>query len=138
MKSCYRKNRSMLYINKKNSIESIINTFQYFQRHPRVKPLTKELPENIQYLIEDKYISQTYVSTILKINDLNSVIDSLSFDKDLILIIINDPKISDSDKNKLSNFISLLKLSNIEFSCTNKKNSLLTLKKIIIDYLDKK
>lgn len=80
-------------INQENTIESIIEFYQQFVQKYNLK--LKKLDKNIQYQINGVKITQTYTSTIKKLNMRKVSLKKLTKGKKLIILIIKDTKIND-------------------------------------------
>ncbi|PAV07976.1 hypothetical protein [Methanosphaera cuniculi] len=79
-------------INQENTIESIIEFHQQFAQKYNLK--IKKLDQNIQYQINDTKITQTYTSTIKKLNIKKVPLKKLTKDQKIIILIIKNTKIN--------------------------------------------
>ena len=93
-KNKYEKTKT-LKVNENNDIDSIIEIFQRFGNKYNV--ITTTLDPDIQYQTKNIKITQTYTSTISK-TDLNKMIEKLKKQGKITLIIIEDMK--ENQKNK--------------------------------------
>ena len=93
-----RKNKKTLQINRNNDIESIIETFQQYEKKYEI--VMANLDDGIQYEFEDMKITQTYKSTILEMS-IGDLIKKLK-NSGSITILITD-NIRDKKKNKVIN-----------------------------------
>ncbi|RAP53170.1 MAG: hypothetical protein BZ137_07505 [Methanosphaera sp. rholeuAM130] len=93
-----RKNKKTLKINRNNDIESIIETFQQYEKKYEI--VMANLDDGIQYEFEDMKITQTYKSTILEMS-IGDLIKKLK-NSGSITILITD-NIRDKKKNKVIN-----------------------------------
>ncbi|MDO5826023.1 MAG: hypothetical protein Q4Q22_06555 [Methanosphaera sp.] len=93
-----RKNKKTLKINRNNDIESIIETFQQYEKKYEI--VMANLDDGIQYEFEDMKITQTYKSTILEMS-IGNLIKKLK-NSGSITILITD-NIRDKKKNKVIN-----------------------------------
>lgn len=86
-------------INKENTIESIIEFHQQFAQKYNLK--IKKLDENIQYQINNTKITQTYTSTIKKLNLKKIPLKKLTKDQKLIILTIKNTKINNTIIQKI-------------------------------------
>lgn len=124
------KKKTILEVNKKNNIESIIEIFQYFS--PKYDVRTAKLDKNIQYKIKKHKITQTYKTTILNTKEDNLTKKLKNKGKITIIIIDNLKKKNDKNENIISNKIKKMNsLNNVNTVTIKKNNTLKTLDKII-------
>ena len=105
-----KRNKKILKINRDNSIESIIENFQQYEKKYEIK--ISKLDEGIQYEVKNMKIAQTYKSTILE-TDMNDLTKKLKNKGRITLVIIDN--INDKKKNRIINekIQEMIKLKNV-------------------------
>lgn len=124
-KRCEKK-KKILKINEENDIESIIETFQQFEKKYDI--ITTKLDKNIQYQVNNMKITQTYTSTINNTN-INKMTDMLKNKGRITLIIINNTK--KKNKEEFEKIRHLKELDNVNVKFINKNQIFKTLEKVI-------
>ncbi|RAP49882.1 MAG: hypothetical protein BZ133_06785 [Methanosphaera sp. SHI613] len=106
-----KRNKKILKINRDNSIESIIENFQQYEKKYEIK--ISKLDEGIQYEVKNMKIAQTYKSTILE-TDMNDLTKKLKNKGRITLVIIDN--INDKKKNRIINekIQEMIKLKNVK------------------------
>lgn len=106
-----KRNKKILKINRDNSIESIIENFQQYEKKYEIK--ISKLDEGIQYEVKNMKIAQTYKSTILE-TDKNDLTKKLKNKGRITLVIIDN--INDKKKNRIINekIQEMIKLKNVK------------------------
>ena len=126
-KNKYEKTKS-LKVNENNDIDSIIEIFKRFGNKYNV--ITTTLDPDIQYQTKNIKITQTYTSTISKIN-LNKMIRKLKKQGKITLIIIEDLK-ENSENDNLKKKIKVLNdLENVTTKRIRQKDTFKVLDKLI-------
>ena len=130
MKNYKRKydKRKTLKVNENNDIDSIIEIFQRFGNKYNV--ITTTLDPNIQYQTDKLKITQTHTSTISKTN-LNKMIKKLKKQSPIILIIIEDLKKGDENKELNKKIKILNDLENVTIKRIKQKDTFKLLDQII-------
>lgn len=117
-----------LKVNENNDIDSIIEIFQRFGSKYNV--ITTTLDPNIQYQTNNLKITQTHTSTISKI-DLNKMIKKLEKQGPITLIIIEDLKKSNKNKELNKKIKILNNLENVTTKRIQQKDTFKLLDKLI-------
>jgi hypothetical protein len=106
-----KRNKKIMKINRDNSIESIIENFQQYEKKYEIK--ISKLDEGIQYEVKNMKIAQTYKSTILE-TDMNDLTKKLKNKGRITLVIIDN--INDKKKNRIINekIQEMIKLKNVK------------------------
>ena len=106
-----KRKKKILKINRDNSIESIIENFQQYEKKNEIK--ISKLDEGIQYEVKNMKIAQTYKSTILE-TDMNDLTKKLKNKGRITLVIIDN--INDKKKNRIINekIQEMIKLKNVK------------------------
>jgi hypothetical protein len=106
-----KRNKKILKINRDNSIESIIENFQQYEKKYEIK--ISKLDEGIQYEVKNMKIAQSYKSTILE-TDMNDLTKKLKNKGRITLVIIDN--INDKKKNRIINekIQEMIKLKNVK------------------------
>ena len=120
--------RKTLKVNENNDIDSIIEIFQRFGNKYNV--ITTTLDSNIQYQTDKLKITQTHTSTISK-TDLNKMIKKLKNQGPIILIIIEDTKKSNENKELNKKIKTLNNLENVSIKRIKQKDTFRLLDKLI-------
>ena len=115
-------------VNENNDIDSIIEIFQRFGNKYNV--ITTTLDPNIQYQTDKLKITQTHTSTISKTN-LNKMIKKLKKQSPIILIIIEDLKKGDENKELNKKIKILNDLENVTIKRIKQKDTFKLLDQII-------
>ena len=123
----YEKTKT-LKVNENNDIDSIIEIFQRFGNKYNV--ITTTLDPNIQYQTNNLKITQTHTSTISKI-DLNKMIKKLKKQGPITLIIIEDLKKSDKNRELNKKIKILNDLENVTTKRIRQKDTFKLLDKLI-------
>ena len=120
--------RKTLKVNENNDIDSIIEIFQRFGSKYNV--ITTTLDPNIQYQTNNLKITQTHTSTISK-TDLNKMIKKLKKQGPITLIIIEDMKKCNKNKELNKKIKILNNLENVTTKRIKKKDTFKLLDKLI-------
>jgi len=120
--------RKTLKVNENNDIDSIIEIFQRFGSKYNV--ITTTLDPNIQYQTNNLKITQTHTSTISK-TDLKKMIKKLEKQGPITLIIIEDLKKSNENKDLNKKIKILNNLENVTTKRIQQKDAFKLLDKLI-------
>jgi len=120
--------RKTLKVNENNDIDSIIEIFQRFGSKYNV--ITTTLDPNIQYQTNNLKITQTHTSTISK-TDLKKMIKKLEKQGPITLIIIEDLKKSNKNKDLNKKIKILNNLENVTTKRIQQKDAFKLLDKLI-------
>ena len=126
-KNKYEKTKT-LKVNENNDIDSIIEIFQRFGNKYNV--ITTTLDPDIQYQTKNIKITQTYISTISK-TDINKMIEKLKKQGKITLIIIEDMKENQKNKDLKKKIKVLNDLDNITTKKIQQKDTFKILDKLI-------
>lgn len=126
-KNKYEKTKT-LKVNENNDIDSIIEIFQRFGNKYNV--ITTTLDPDIQYQTKNIKITQTYTSTISKTN-LNKMIEKLKKQGKITLIIIEDMKENQKNKDLKKKIKVLNDLDNVTAKRIQQKDTFKILDKLI-------
>lgn len=126
-KNKYKKTKT-LKVNENNDIDSIIEIFQRFGNKYNV--ITTTLDPDIQYQTKNIKITQTYTSTISK-TDLNKMIEKLKKQGKITLIIIEDMKENQKNKDLKKKIKVLNDLDNVTAKRIQQKDTFKILDKLI-------
>ncbi|WP_292472914.1 hypothetical protein [Methanosphaera sp.] len=126
-KNKYEKTKT-LKVNENNDIDSIIEIFQRFGNKYNV--ITTTLDPDIQYQTKNIKITQTYTSTISK-TDLNKMIEKLKKQGKITLIIIEDMKENQKNKDLKKKIKVLNDLDNVTAKRIQQKDTFKILDKLI-------
>ena len=126
-KNKYEKSKT-LKVNENNDIDSIIEIFQRFGNKYNV--ITTTLDPDIQYQTKNIKITQTYTSTISK-TDINKMIEKLKKQGKITLIIIEDLKENQKNKDLKKKIKVLNDLDNVTAKRIQQKDTFKILDKLI-------
>lgn len=126
-KNKYEKTKT-LKVNENNDIDSIIEIFQRFGNKYNV--ITTTLDPDIQYQTKNIKITQTYTSTISK-TDINKMIEKLKKQGKITLIIIEDMKENQKNKDLKKKIKVLNDLDNVTAKRIQQKDTFKILDKLI-------
>ena len=126
-KNKYEKTKT-LKVNENNDIDSIIEIFQRFGNKYNV--ITTTLDPDIQYQTKNIKITQTYTSTISK-TDINKMIEKLKKQGKITLIIIEDLKENQKNKDLKKKIKVLNDLDNVTAKRIQQKDTFKILDKLI-------
>ena len=126
-KNKYEKSKT-LKVNENNDIDSIIEIFQRFGNKYNV--ITTTLDPDIQYQTKNIKITQTYTSTISK-TDINKMIEKLKKQGKITLIIIEDQKENQKNKDLKKKIKVLNDLDNVTAKRIQQKDTFKILDKLI-------
>lgn len=126
-KNKYEKSKT-LKVNENNDIDSIIEIFQRFGNKYNV--ITTTLDPDIQYQTKNIKITQTYTSTISK-TDINKMIEKLKKQGKITLIIIEDMKENQKNKDLKKKIKVLNDLDNVTTKKIQQKDTFKILDKLI-------
>lgn len=126
-KNKYEKTKT-LKVNENNDIDSIIEIFQRFGNKYNI--ITTTLDPDIQYQTKNIKITQTYTSTISK-TDLNKMIEKLKKQGKITLIIIEDMKENQKNKDLKKKIKVLNDLDNVTAKRIQQKDTFKILDKLI-------
>ena len=126
-KNKYEKSKT-LKVNENNDIDSIIEIFQRFGNKYNV--ITTTLDPDIQYQTKNIKITQTYTSTISK-TDINKMIKKLKKQGKITLIIIEDMKENQKNKDLKKKIKVLNDLDNVTTKKIQQKDTFKILDKLI-------
>lgn len=126
-KNKYEKTKT-LKVNENNDIDSIIEIFQRFGNKYNI--ITTTLDPDIQYQTKNIKITQTYTSTISK-TDINKMIEKLKKQGKITLIIIEDMKENQKNKDLKKKIKVLNDLDNITTKKIQQKDTFKILDKLI-------
>ena len=126
-KNKYEKSKT-LKVNENNDIDSIIEIFQRFGNKYNV--ITTTLDPDIQYQTKNIKITQTYTSTISK-TDINKMIEKLKKQGKITLIIIEDMKENQKNKDLKKKIKDLNDLDNVTAKRIQQKDTFKILDKLI-------
>ena len=126
-KNKYEKTKTLKF-NENNDIDSIIEIFQRFGNKYNV--ITTTLDPDIQYQTKNIKITQTYTSTISK-TDLNKMIEKLKKQGKITLIIIEDMKENQKNKDLKKKIKVLNDLDNVTAKRIQQKDTFKILDKLI-------
>ena len=126
-KNKYEKSKT-LKDNENNDIDSIIEIFQRFGNKYNV--ITTTLDPDIQYQTKNIKITQTYTSTISK-TDINKMIKKLKKQGKITLIIIEDMKENQKNKDLKKKIKVLNDLDNVTTKKIQQKDTFKILDKLI-------
>ncbi len=117
-------------INENNNIDSIIETFQHFNKDYNV--IATKLDENIQYETEHTKITQTYKTT-LKETNINEITKILKDKGKITIIIIDNLKKKDKKSEKEINkkIRRINRYKNIKTKTIKQKDTIKTIKEIL-------
>ena len=126
-KNKYEKSKT-LKVNENNDIDSIIEIFQRFGNKYNI--ITTTLDPDIQYQTKNIKITQTYTSTISK-TDINKMIEKLKKQGKITLIIIEDLKENQKNKDLKKKIKVLNDLDNVTAKRIQQKDTFKILDKLI-------
>lgn len=126
-KNKYEKTKT-LKVNENNDIDSIIEIFQRFGNKYNI--ITTTLDPDIQYQTKNIKITQTYTSTISK-TDINKMIEKLKKQGKITLIIIEDMKENQKNKDLKKKIKVLNDLDNVTAKRIQQKDTFKILDKLI-------
>ncbi len=120
--------KTVLKVNEKNDIDSIIEIFQRFGSEYEV--ILTKLDENIQYQTKNTKITQSHTSTISQ-TDTTIMIKKLEKQGKITLIIIEDLEKRNEGTEVDKKINALNKLENVSMKIIKKKDTFKVLDKLI-------